>query len=65
MFLEHFSIGHADKREIFQNFLNADEISHLKKKAAILNLSNEVIVNKNFLHKEGALYRNGSTKPGE
>ena len=35
-----------------QEFLNADEIKHLHKKAAIMNLSNEVIVNKNFLHKE-------------
>ena len=36
----------------FQDFLNADEIKHLQKKAAILNLSNDIIVNKNFLHKE-------------
>lgn len=35
-----------------QEFLNADEIKHLHKKAAIMNLSNDVIVNKNFLHKE-------------
>jgi len=35
-----------------QDFLNASEITHLKKQAAIMNLSNDVIVNKNFIHKE-------------
>jgi hypothetical protein len=40
------------KYHLFQEFLNADEIKHLHKKAAIMNLSNEIIVNKNFLHKD-------------
>ena len=33
-----------------QNFLNADEVDHIRKQAAIVNLPNEVIVNKKFLH---------------
>ena len=33
-----------------QNFLNADEVKHIQKQAVIENLSNEVIVKKNFLH---------------
>ena len=33
-----------------QDFLNADEVKHIQKQAVIDNLSNEVIVNKNFLH---------------
>ena len=50
-----------------QEFLNADEIKHLQKKAAIMNLKNEIIVNKNFLHKdENGLHKNGiSDKNGE
>ena len=40
---------------ILQDFLNADEIQHLEKKAAITNLSNDVIVNKKFLRKEIAM----------
>ena len=35
-----------------EDFLNADEVSHLDRKDAILNLSNEVILNKNFLRDE-------------
>ncbi|XP_063678313.1 ATP-binding cassette sub-family C member 4-like isoform X2 [Bolinopsis microptera] len=43
-----------------QEFLNADEVKHLQKKAAIMNLKNEIIVNKNFLHKdEKGLHKNG------
>ena len=30
--------------------MNADEVKHIQKQAVIDNLSNEVIVNKNFLH---------------
>ncbi|XP_063691934.1 ATP-binding cassette sub-family C member 4-like [Bolinopsis microptera] len=35
-----------------QDFLNADEIKHLPKDATITKLTNEVIANKNFLHKD-------------
>jgi hypothetical protein len=37
------------KQQLIQDFLNANEIQHLQKQAAITNLTNEVIVNKNFL----------------
>ena len=35
-----------------QDFLNSDEIKHLPKYPAITKLTNEVISNKNFLHKD-------------
>ncbi|XP_063685261.1 ATP-binding cassette sub-family C member 4-like [Bolinopsis microptera] len=45
-----------------QDFLNADEIKHIYKKAAIMNLTNEVIINKSFLHKEPELRENHGLK---
>ena len=34
----------------FQDFLNADEIQHLHTKAAVMNLADQVIVNRRFIH---------------
>ena len=50
----------------FQDFLNADEIQHLHTKAAIMNLADEVIVNRRFIHfKDVQLKRqNGYSKTG-
>ncbi|XP_063690754.1 ATP-binding cassette sub-family C member 4-like [Bolinopsis microptera] len=41
-----------------EDFLNADEIKHIHKKAAISNLTNDVIVNKSFLHKDAEASNN-------
>ena len=50
---------------LLQDFLKADEVHHLPKKPAIMNLTNEVIVNKNYLHKDVEVeHQNVEIKPG-
>ena len=41
--------------------MGAKELSHLEKIPAILNLSNEVIINKNYTHKDGTGVNGGDT----